>query len=195
MLGARHVSQTPEQLLLRDAAAAANPEFATLEGRALQDVRDTISYLALGMRPKTVLGGLLDSPYFPFDATLIDTAGRDAIEVGVKGDVDPASPNERGDTVQDVLEGLVGLGIVERAFDPGTPDAALTPDDDYRKIANKPYYRLSTESLPPDVRRAIDSEKQRDAAYAAAESRRIAEKQERAERRRTKTKGIFKRQR
>lgn len=194
MLNHRHVSQTPEQLLLREEAAAQNPAFATLEGRAMQDVRDTLSYFALGMRPETVLGGLMMNQFGTYDSTFVDATGRSAIEIAVRGDVDPTKPNERGDKVQDVLEGLVGLGIVERAFDPGSVDAALTPDDDHRKRMNRPYYRLSTQDLPAPVQKRVDRATQAQEEYRNDNAQIEARARQKAERKADRT-SFFRRNR
>lgn len=156
----QYVGNTPEQLLLRDEAAQAHPEFATLEGRALKDVQDTLAYIAMGMYPNTVLGGLLHSQYAYFDSTLVAESGRDAIQVGVLGNLDPISPNERGDTVQDILEGLVSLGLVERTCDPFSSEAAANREPD-KRFDERPEYRLSTEALPERVQQKVDAAKAR----------------------------------
>ncbi len=192
MLDARHATQTPEQFILREEAAASNPEFATFEGRAMQDVRDTLACLALGMRPKTVLGGLIVNQFGPYDSTLVDSNGRHAIEVGVRGSVQPHTPNERGDTVQDVLEGLVLLGLVERTFDPRSVDAEMVPDDDHRKQMDVPFYRLSTQGLPAEVQETIGRIRLEQATDDVYEAEREARREQKAERKAKRT-GIFRR--
>jgi hypothetical protein len=150
-------SQSVEQLVLRDNAAKTNPEFATLEGRALQDVRDTIAYLAVGLKPETVLGGLMLSQFGLFDSTLVSGNDRGAIEIGVKGSVDPMSPNDKGDTVTDVLEGLCILGFAEKVYTPNTVEALLLPKDDHHRIMDYPTYRLAGKNLPPKVLGLVES--------------------------------------
>jgi hypothetical protein len=145
-----------DQILLREDAAAANPEFATLEGRAMQDVRDTIGYLALGLKPRTVLGGLMASMYSGFDSALLEENDKSAVDVAVAGNIDSVGPNQRGDRVVDLLEGLVELGFAERAFVPNSIDAVLLPDSDHRKIMNQPTYRLNRSNLPSPVTAVID---------------------------------------
>lgn len=168
------LTQTPEQLLLREEAAAANPAFATLEGRAMQDVHDTIAYLAVGLRPETVLGGLMRTQFGLFDSSYLQRNDRGAIQIGVDAHVDPIRPNERGDRVADVLEGLVSLGFVERVFVPGSVEAALLPDDDRRKMLNVPTYRLSTENLPSGVLDVLTRVEATDAKLKAERAEREA---------------------
>lgn len=147
--------QTVDQLILRTEAAERDPSLATLEGRAMEDVRATVFYLAAHKEPQTVLWGLMESQFWPFDTALLDDAGRDAIEIGVKGNVDPINVNKNGDRVIDILEGLVGLGFVERAYKPDTVDALLLPEDDHRRVMNVPLYRLATVNLPPEVQSLV----------------------------------------
>lgn len=190
----RHATQTPEQLILRDDAAASNPEFATPEGRAMQDVRDTLAYLALGMKPRTVLGGLITNLYGPYSSVLVDAEGRHAVEIGFRGNVDPFDPNERGDTVQDVLEGLVQLGLVERTFDPGSVAAELASDDDRRKRMDIPFYRLSTQNLPTPVQERIDTIRSEMVALEERATERMPRQQRTTVRKPNRT-GIFRRKR
>ncbi len=147
-------SQTPEQLLRRTDAIAQDPSLATPEGRVIAEVRDTLGYLALGKTPRTVLGGLIVNRFSNFDTALI--GGRPVGQIAaVAGIIDAYGPNERGDTIGDVLHDLIKVGLVE--YDgpaPGSVGAVFASDK--RGYNRFPYYKLSSK-MPEAVEREVDA--------------------------------------
>lgn len=114
-----HRQQSIEQLIARDD----NPEFATAQGRVMDEARITFIAIAGGRLPKTVLGGLILRNMFETSAT---EDARSLGEISAVVHLDPVSLNHRGDKPMDVLMDLIEVGWVEQ-IEPmeGTVEAHL----------------------------------------------------------------------
>jgi hypothetical protein len=100
--------QSIEQLLIR----TEHPEFATVEARILDEAKLTISALARGKKPRTVLGGLMMKDFWASPGAL-DDVPRSLEHVTATAGIDVVNLNHRGDTPRDVLNDLVEIGWVE----------------------------------------------------------------------------------